>query len=259
MEPGIMYFNPEYDFLHISNDTGHVAEFIHDLKTVHDPRSVGLLNLAASINDLTGTGGICTIEPSSLDPSIRKSLAETLLQLRQVFFHQTQMLGRQPFPLVTTPYPDDEAANRAFPVETCLPTFRRLRPDPRPIKRDLSKVFVNVDPRRMLLAWRKLLRAYLNTDEVAQTELRILLTHGSYGKVDSAESARARLEYEQTLWTERLGRFSLEGSVATAFGFWLIPTAAFRALPESDHMFRSEPPQLMDLREHWPDLAVTDL
>ena len=93
MEPGIMYFNPEYDFLRISNDTGDVAEFIHDLKAVHDPRNIGLLNLVASINDLTGPGGICTIKPSTLDLPVRKSLADTLLQLRHVFFHQLQRTG----------------------------------------------------------------------------------------------------------------------------------------------------------------------
>ncbi|KAK5631800.1 hypothetical protein RRF57_007514 [Xylaria bambusicola] len=254
---GTMYFNPEYDFLHISNDAGHVAEFIHDLKTVYDPRNIGLLKLATSSTDLTGPGGICTIEPSTLDPPLRLSLTETLLQLRQVFFIQKQFTGRHLFDMAGSPLPDYGVMNWAFPIETMIPTFRRLHPDPRPIRQHLDRVFVNVDPRRMLISWRQLLRTYLGIDSVSQTEHKIVLTHGSYNRVCNQETAKRRLLMEESIGKIDARKF--DEQVETAFGFWLFPTSSFGSLPESDEAFRSERPQFMDFRENWPDLAVSDL
>ncbi|KAI0910403.1 hypothetical protein F4823DRAFT_590026 [Ustulina deusta] len=266
MEPGILYFNPEYDFLHIGNDTGHVVEFLHDLKTIHDPRNVGLLNLAAGLHDLAARGGLCTVEPSTLDPTLRTSLTETLLQLQQVFFVQVQFTGRHLFGLDSLVPTDDNIINRSFPIETVIPSFRRLRPDPRPIEQYLGNVFVNVDPRRMLLAWRRLLRAFLGTDAVSQTEHRILLTHGSYHEIYSYESANERLQYEQNIWMKEAGGSpkDVRGGdsqtlVGTAFGFWLFPTTAFGTLPEADDVFRSEPPRFINFKDYWPDLALSNL
>lgn len=57
MGHGTLHFNPEWDFLHVSaerpaKDT--LVDFLYHLKTIHDPRHVGLLNLAVDGNGLNG-------------------------------------------------------------------------------------------------------------------------------------------------------------------------------------------------------------
>ncbi|KAI0426699.1 hypothetical protein F5Y09DRAFT_333918 [Xylaria sp. FL1042] len=266
MKPGILYFNPEHDFLHIGIDTGRVVEFLHDLKNVHDPRNVGLLNLATGINDLTARGGLCTIKPSTLNHRLKTSLTETLLQLRQVFFVQVQFTGRQLFGLGSLGPTDENVINRSFPIETVIPSFSRLSPDPRPIEKYLGKVFVNVDPRRMFIAWRQLLGSFLGVDDVSQTEHRVLLTHGSYREIYNYESAKERLQHEQNTLISETGGSSEdvrgenpEEPVRAAFGFWLFPTTAFGPLPGPDDVFRSEPPRFIDFKGYWPDLALSHL
>lgn len=52
-----LFFSPEHDFLHIAGARGPLShqifvDFITRLKTEHDPRNVGLLNLVLSRNDI---------------------------------------------------------------------------------------------------------------------------------------------------------------------------------------------------------------
>ncbi|RYP73215.1 hypothetical protein DL769_004274 [Monosporascus sp. CRB-8-3] len=150
------------------------------------------------------------------------------------------------------------------------PTFDRLHPDPRLIGRDLDKIFVNVDPRRMLYAWGRLFYDYFGGRVIPQTEHRVLLTFAptAYDVYDYRD-AEEWLQKEEDNWlkeTSRDGQSAQavgggsEAAVGTAFGFWLFPVYAFGALPENpNHGFRSEGPRTMDLKENWPELALLNL
>ena len=84
-QPGIFYFNPEHDFLLLYCDTPGIEtifEFIHHLKTVHDPRRIGLLNFAADTNTLNE---IKVWYPDKINPEVHQSFAETLAQLRAFY------------------------------------------------------------------------------------------------------------------------------------------------------------------------------
>jgi hypothetical protein len=270
MRPGILYFNPDYDFLYISNDTGQVIEFLHDLKTVHDPRGIGLLNLAIDHNGLRGGGGLCNIHPSTLSLSLRTSFTTTLVQLRQVFLVQEQRTGRCVFGYGSGALTSEYLRNHSFPIAPVALNFDRLRPDPRPIRQDLRKVFVNVDPRVMIHAWRRLMCTYLSDETVPHAECHVLLALGPmHGGIYDSQDAEEWLQKEEDMWIQEIAahgqsRFlpsrDPQVSVATAFGFWLFAVDTFGPLPsDPNEAFRIEGPRIMDLTDNWPDLALVDL
>ncbi|KAI1376888.1 hypothetical protein F4677DRAFT_77183 [Hypoxylon crocopeplum] len=270
MKPGILYFNPEHDFLYISNDACPVVNFLHDLKTIHDPRNIGLLNLAIDSNGLTGRGSLSSINPTELDPPLKTSFTETLSQLHEVFFVQIQRAGRHVFGSRSGAPTSENQQNPSFPITAMALNFDRPLPDPRPIGQDLGKVFVKDDPGRMLHAWQSLLHTYLEGPEMPQTEHRVLLSFAptSYDVYDHRD-AEEWLRKEEETWvketsrddqSEKVPEKDSEVSVRTAFGFWLFPVHPFGALPENPNDgIRDEGPRIMDLKEHWPELAFLDL
>ncbi|KAI1139293.1 hypothetical protein F5Y05DRAFT_343634 [Hypoxylon sp. FL0543] len=270
MEPGTFYFNPEYDFLWINTDTGHIPEFFHDLKTIHDPSGVGLLNLAVDHAGLIASFGLCSIDPLELDPLVRKTFTEILTQLHEVFFVQIQWTGRQVFGYRNGALTPETQLNLAFPIFTVQPSFDRYGTDPRPIGRDLAKVFVNTDPRHMLHAWDRLFYDYFGGSVIPETEYRILLAYAPFSDgIYDCMDARTHLGHEEDDWvaeTSRNDRFRLlpgdgpEAAAETAFGFWLFPVNAFGPLPQNPtDEFRAEQPRNIDLREYWPELALANL
>jgi hypothetical protein len=94
---GILYFNPEYDFLYISSEVwveNTLVDFLYHLRTIYDPHHIGLLNLAVDINGLNANN-LYQLEPLVLDPRVRAAFVETLTQLQEVFFVSRQAVGRQ--------------------------------------------------------------------------------------------------------------------------------------------------------------------
>ncbi|KAI1412105.1 hypothetical protein F5Y13DRAFT_51158 [Hypoxylon sp. FL1857] len=269
MKPGILYFNPEHYFLYINTDTGHFADFLHDLKTLHDPRGVGLLNLAIDANGLTGGFGLCTIDHTTLDPRLRASFTETLTQLHEVFFVQLQWTGRHVFGYGSGVPTHEDQQNLSFPIVTMEPNFSRLDPDPRPIGQELGKIFVNVDPRGMLYAWGRLFYNYFGGLVIPETEYRVLLSFAPIAyDVYDRQDARTWL-LEEDYWVTKTsgdgesGQILGEDSKAvleSAFGFWLFPVDAFGDLPQNPNDgFMARGPRNIDLREYWPELAVVNL
>ncbi|KAK3327018.1 hypothetical protein B0T19DRAFT_420609 [Cercophora scortea] len=270
MHPGTLYFNPDHDFLHITNDTGQVADFLHDLRTVHDPRGVGLLNLAVDGNGLTGPGGLCGIASSlaTLPPELRDSFVATLTQLREVFFLQIQHTGRHVLGYRSGAPTADNLLNLSFPILPVGPSFNRLPRDPRAAAaHDLAQVFINLDPREMLHAWRRLFHDIFGSGVVAppQTEYRVLLAFAPpqscavYDRRDAEEWLRR----EEQMWlTETMGwaENGMGRGEETAFGFWLFPVEAFGELPKAvGDSLRREPPRVLDLRGSPPELGVVSL
>ena len=63
--------------------------------------------------------------------------------------------------------------------------------------------------------------------------------------------------------SEKYRNEDLEKAVKPAFGFWLFPVEALGALPEEglseDEGFYPKPNQILDMTEHWPELALFSL
>jgi hypothetical protein len=280
---GILYFNPEYDFLHInpipwSEDT--VLDFFYHLKTTYDPKHVGLLNLAVSANDGMSVE-ILEREPSYVDPIIRTAFVETLTQLREVFFMSGQVVGRQyDKPIFWPTQPTEPFFNRSLPLRGLAPTFERLHRDPRPIGQDLRRMFLESDPRRIIHFWKQLLR---NFGVVAsQTEYRYCfgLIQNGQGIFDH-QSAERWVQNEEDQWTaahpahpdpdqvvenknfiswacdliwgeKKTG--NLEEVVQPAIGFWLFPVEMLDVVDSKQGLH-----DLVDISAHWPELALSSL
>ncbi|KAI0816728.1 hypothetical protein GGR55DRAFT_251380 [Xylaria sp. FL0064] len=264
--PGTLYFSPERDFLWIRNGMGHVADFLHDLRTVHDPRQVGLLNLAV---DRNARMGFRNIDPTLLDPSVQKSYKETLCQLREVLLVEEHIVGRHVIGRAgVTDW--DYRLNRAFPVSTAIPEFHIVGPDPRPIGQHLGNIFLWGDPCSAADLFSRYVHSYLKGDrDMPQTRFRVLLTFDSGNKIHSCQDAEEWLRKEEDMWTSETslhvpGQVIVEGSenspVSTAFGFWLFSLDAFGGLPQSsDQRRESSRARYLCLREHWPELALCDI
>ncbi|KAI0816217.1 hypothetical protein GGR55DRAFT_674420 [Xylaria sp. FL0064] len=262
MRPGTLYFNPEADFLHLSinkftpSDDSLALDFLYDLKTIHDPRNVGLLNLAVDYNFLMGLN---TIDPASLDPSTKSIFTETLQQLRQVFFVQIQVAGCHVLGYFIGESPRSNQVNRAVPVIPMALNFRRFCPDPRPIARNLKRVYLDSNPHRMAHAWQRMLSCYLEHRKQLKTECRVLLACTSYTNKGflNYEEGQQLLQKENDIWLketvgdERSGRLLEEDCIQTAFGFWLFPIDGFTPSDKA--------PGFMDLSNAWPDLALVDV
>jgi hypothetical protein len=115
---GTLYFNPEYDFLHISSEIwvkNTLVDFLYHLRTTYDPHHVGLLNLAVDINGLH-SNDLSQLEPSAFDPGVRASFTESLAKIREVFFVCEQGVGRQIHKAWGFPT-HEPFFNRSFPIQ----------------------------------------------------------------------------------------------------------------------------------------------
>ena len=290
--PGTLHFNSEYEFLHISptwpvKDT--LVDFLYHLKTTHDPRHVGLPNLAVDLNGLNGND-LYMLQSSDLDSEVRTAFVETLTQIHEVFFVSTPRVGRQIFGLMSGIPTSETMFNRSFPIMAMTPTFERLHRDPRPIAQDLRKVFTGTaDSRHMLHLWLQLLKKWRVSPP--QIEYRFLLafdpTMGG-DQISDRRSAKRLLQKEDDIWrnpsgggsdesffkkknvkwpigasSEKFHDEDLEKAVRPAFGFWLFPVDALGPLHEEglseDEGFRPKAKRMLDMTEQWPELALSSL
>ena len=261
--------------------------FVHRLKTIHDPRHVGLLNLAIAINSLN-SNDIIRVEPSALDSVTRSAFVETLTQLREVWFVSTPLVGRQ----IVGPLSGLETAgailNRAFPTVSTLPTFKRLPRDPRSISKDLKNTYGLASSRDALEYWLRLLRKWqVSPQKVIYLYFLAFDPRGVGGSnISDQVSARAWLQEQEDQWNgqgpgdgflpkdseakwpvgahdERYTNEDLENAVRPAFGFWLFPIEALGRigkdglLVDEERRLRGE--MFRDMTEHWPELGLSIL
>ncbi|OAQ61492.2 hypothetical protein VFPPC_16517 [Pochonia chlamydosporia 170] len=267
MKPSFFYFNPEFDHLFLSTDTGQVPDFLHDLKTLHDPLQIGLLNLAVDSNMLSGPGGICNIDLSSLPQPHLESYTETLAQLREVLFVQLQRVGRYVIGYYTGEPASQNQINSSLPVTTMSPSFDRISPDPRQVEEDLAKTFLHGDPREMICTWGRYFYNAFGGRVIPSTDYRVLLGFEPLafdiytledGK-DSLQQQRERWLSELTIYgpAEKSASEALIESTPSAFGFWLFDVHAFGALPEHpNHELERRRPGRWDLSQHRPELCL---
>ena len=276
-EPGVLYFNPETDLLQIHSEyptKETLVQFFHDLKRLHDPRQVGLLNLALDVNGLSGHD-LHLLHPSDLEPDVNAAFVETLTQLEEVFFVSTPRAGRTVIGFFSGLTPVDTFFNRSLPIRSLEPSFERLHRDPRPIAEDLKKVYPGHDAEDMLETF------YLNF----LRKWKVLPRHIKYSfflafdpdllmNVSDRQSAEHLVEKEDHQWNatekwppgsspEKVREEDLSKAVRPAFGFWLFPIddgySFYREeLTEGEH-FAFHGKHIYDMSVQWPGLALSNL
>ena len=295
---GTFHFNPEWDFLYLSaewpaKDT--LIAFFHRLKKTHDPRSIGLLNLAINGNDLS-RNDIQSVQPSDVEAETRAAFVETLTQLRQVWFVSTPLVGRQMVgPLSGFPI-SGAMFNRSFPILTTTAAFERLPRDPRRISQDLAHASGLGGLRDLLLDWLRLLRAWQVSPprDAIISGYRFLLAFdpkisGAKSGISDQEGAETWLQLGEDQWhgrgppdpwlkgtslkypvgahDEKYRNEDLEKAVRPAFGFWLFPLEALARVDVDDDnllLVKGEPARpggemFRDVTAHWPELALSSL
>jgi hypothetical protein len=267
--PGILYFNPEYDFLHISSELwveDTLVDFLYHLRTTYDPHHVGLLNLAVDFNGLNAND-MFQLEPSKLDPRVRAAFVETLTQLREVFLVSEQAAGRQ-IPKYFGFITNEPFFNRSLPIMgQSASSFERLHRDPRPIAQDLRRMFLaGSNPRRMFHLWQQLLNRFGVIPPQIEYRLCLSCVLPSLGnRIYDHQSAERWLQLEEEHWTranpdldrdqgggsEKNKNEEIANAVQSAIGFWLFPIEVLDAkgFPYSTH-------DMFDMSAYWPELAL---
>ncbi|CEJ93484.1 hypothetical protein VHEMI09067 [[Torrubiella] hemipterigena] len=158
---GIIYFNPENDFLRITSNWSvkhTLFNFMYHLKNTYDRRGIGLLNLVVTTNDITGNVLLLT-NPSVPELKGRGIMAfkQIMKNIRKIIFYSTIRAGR----LILGPHSGvltrDIIYNRSFQIKAKAPIFDRLSRDPRTISEDLKQVYIGMgDNRDHIHLWHRL-------------------------------------------------------------------------------------------------------
>jgi hypothetical protein len=270
-KPGILYLNPEHDFLHIIGVLApfmmpemFLVDFAVRLKRDFDPHHVGLLNLVldgADINRL-----IPNNNSYSRSQPIPTLFQETIDQLQEFWLLNRQTYGRVNLSLLSGVWSTDSLFTRSFPLMPLTPTFELLGPDPRPISHELSRL--NIDNLSSYLATWLLVLGNLGIKLGRNTRYRYLVAQEAY-MVYNREIAKNLLEKEDYRWRnpeiekgKTVELEDLEKAVKPAFGFWLFPGDAFGSFgingapaPQGDLNGR----EYKDLSKFYPKLALSVL
>jgi len=265
----MFYCNPEFDFFNLEGQASDVVAFIHDLRA-HDPRNVGLVNVALGANTLTSLrhdGHEIT------HPRVKASFTDFLSQVREVVWVAHSIWGR-----TIRPYNghDDRLGfkfNHSLPVMGQTPRFELVKRDPRPIGPELQYVLTAAsDPRRLRMQWRELLDMWQARPARPARE-RVLYAYREpphRGLLWDVATAHRMLKDEEEGWLKTqeswrgiFRRFEkkdppIEGpeelakAVRPAIGFWLFPA---EAAGETEG-YNMEMKTVTDLSGYWPELAL---
>ena len=285
---GTLQFNPDWDFLHLSaewpaKDT--LVDFLYRLKTIHDPRHIGLLNLAVDGNGLNGND-LYGLQSSDLNSEVRSAFVETLTQLREVWFVSTPLVGRQILGALSGLGTSETIFNRSLPIMTMSSAFERLHRDPRLIAQDLKNLTGLANSRDVVQLWLQLLKKWRTSPP--GIEYRFLLafnpTMGG-DQISDRTSAKTWLQKEDDQWNgrapddgflknkevkwpvgaedEKYRNEDLERAVRPAFGFWLFPVDALGPIDDKglleDEGSRPRGKTFLNMTEHSPELALSSL
>ncbi|KAI9044326.1 2EXR domain-containing protein [Aspergillus affinis] len=271
---GVLYFNPEYDFLEIASESWRgddLFDLVYHLKKI-DPFHIGLLNLAiGGLGSLSATD-LKQIDPVDVNARIRQVFQETLAQLREVFFITRTRAGRHILGSISgIPVADPRKCifNRSFPIATATPVFERLQHDTRSISEDLKQTHVGAGPMQMAYYWQSLLdRWSVSASKIIYQFILAFEPSWSSRDILDCESASRWLQVEEDEWTgkwrlddeikngcwakrspgiksefyyEMVGALDgenkyedLEKAVKPVFGFWIFPLRLFGKIPSSE-------------------------
>lgn len=277
-ERSTLYFNPEYDFLHIRADAPvkeTLIDFLWDLRA-YDPKGVGLKRLGVDLL------GLCANDLQYLRKSDlllirqRTILVETLSQLSDVWFINLQAtswasmgmrLQRSKCRFLDVGVPFWE-----------VPRFQRVGLDVRSgVDEELEQVsWGEVDPREVLFRWRKVLRTWGFEFESNNVDYRLVVGNVplSLPKSRSLSVTETRQVMSDLSLVEKKTR-NPAGSVGSqvavkvgdsdtqtaARGFWLFPLESVGELVEGERLadMPFSPRRVLDMRSHRPELGLSTL
>ncbi|TVY84067.1 hypothetical protein LSUE1_G000822 [Lachnellula suecica] len=259
-----LYVNPEYDFMFLrikQPPENTFVDFVNDFKA-HDPKAVGLLNLALDANSMTALQCSTDITVTPGKPAFLDSLQ----QLREIIWVAESMAGRS----ILGPLDDFEGAgirfNNSMPLKASTPTFQYV-------------LTAGVDPRQLRVQWRQLLAKW-GIQQAQETRERFLFAsqvpRPEQQQIHDMKTASKYLDEEEERWLKvqrkyhRIvkkcaGKVPVEGSeelakaVRPAIGFWLFPPEALGRLEGFPEEGSSRTKKVFDMTDHWPELALSFL
>jgi hypothetical protein len=260
--PDTFLFNPEYDTLRLhcyEPARGSFAAFFHDLKATHDPRGVGLLNVALSRNDIT------RIHYDSSNVTLQTpEFHTTIKQLQVIYIVLEHSFGRTNFGFMSNVVEDEFFFNRSLPIKAKTPNITILPRDPRAIELDLKRLHLaGLEPREIFQQWSDLLAKWHLTPDAAIC--KFLFMFDPHGDIKSRDDASGWVSKEDNVWNNpdipawkiRYPAEDLQDAVKPAFGFWIVPAETFGPIHERRQS--TEGSKLWDISSHWPMLALFDL
>ncbi|KAJ4328954.1 hypothetical protein N0V84_000525 [Fusarium piperis] len=276
---GTTYFNPEYDFFHVRQESMDMVDFFYDLKFKYDPLHIGIRNLALCYRTLgNNPGRLAPLPASNTKPEAAKAFKDIVSQLKEVFFVSVQHIARQILGRDTGALVFYETSfNRSFPITAMALNFDRLGQDPRQAGEDFKSLSIMGNPRELYTSWLGAMDA-MGIDP-PKAQYRILLTYHPHDHLYDQEDAKRWVWKEDEIWNgtyeytepfstidwnttpgSQLPKFideDLDKAVQPAFSFWLFPVDAFN--DGSEPGSHSNEISAWNVSEHWPELALLRL
>lgn len=265
LQPGafsLLPINPETDILRVRTwqDTGIEALvcFFHDV-VAYDPRSVGTVHLAIG-HDTFDASHLANLDASKKNTSAVQAIRKLLAKSLQTFYTYISPGADARMMLGTVSAPRAPIQiNRSVPIAAQgkskqSTTFRMLDRDPRPIEKDLVKVYVGTDPRRSVFLWQKFMANFGVPVKTSPMKIRYLQAIWPYahdhdlptdmrdGIIEFLQLIDVRwAEWTSSLWEPAWGnRYTeeedeeLKQNVRDVAGLWVFGADAFGEIPEID-------------------------
>ena len=266
--PGILYLNPEYDFIQFrdcASVLGWESDFVRQLKMSYDPRRIGICNLVVDRE------WISAYEEEKENTTDQSAFLDTISNLQEVIFLEPLPSSRTVMGYMSDLTVSDTYFNRSLPLVPYTSNFEIIGNDPRPIAEDLSRLMFpkhSRNPLETVATWRRLCQQWEVSPSSAN--YHILVGCPAKGDVIDRTSAQEMVEKEDRQWPEsifhkRATVEDLEKIPRPAFGFWLFPIEAFGPMTadglspdyEAKPDMKAEKPK--DVSPYWPKLGLSDL
>ena len=275
-EDQVFYFNPEHDILSFDLIApGYaLARFLHNL--VHwDPRGVGLCRIALAAASASRLQNI-SIPTEEVGQELKETFVSVLSQLKEVLFLTIESTGRLWMTHLTGLRDQLNVVEyHATPPLWCRePSFQRIGLDPRDCAQDLKRVFTgSFDPKKAVLTWYAQLANWgITPDPKASYRVAFACKPPGLESLTDRESVQKYLPKEEESWQAGFKQLAEEGREAsygpakeqdtskTAAGFWMFPIEALGSFPEEgEDRRRLRGMKVLDMSEHWPELALFNI
>ena len=270
-EPGVLFLNPEYDFLHVHHSgdvAGWAIGFMQQLKDIHDPRHVGVCNLVVDYQVMA------ILDPKEAEEKHQNTFRSTISNLKQVLFWEAAPSSRTVRGYMSDLLVPDAYFNRSLPLIPYTSNFEVIGEDPRPIAEDLTRVMFakhNRNPLETVAEWRRFCQRWGVSPPAASYQV-VVGCPAAFGRIYVVDrtSAQEMVEKEDSSWKEdffykHAPPEDLYLVPRPAFGFWLFPVEAFGPMTadglspdyQAKPDMKADKPK--DLTPYWPKLALCDL
>ncbi|KAI0486644.1 hypothetical protein F4859DRAFT_308683 [Xylaria cf. heliscus] len=275
---GIFPFNPEHDVLWFE-ETHHLPDFLSAI-VAYDSRRVGLCNIAISLTNIRSK-----LEADDANKYQCPEFIKTINNIQEFYlitetnsYYLESLKDRYNDHVAHHISGEGTPITQTFcPLMSSFPAFDILPRDPRPIERDLVRLFLGSNHMTQEISdWKLLLKDDWGLDP-SQVECRVLFIYRDFNpclpandsSYDEADQQRLRIAGASRVLHQVSSslapaiHLSVEGQEAqdsrdsVAFGFWMFPSEAFTQKTRTGH-----PQQAMDiwnLSDYWPELGLIHL